>query len=139
MLAGVLALVLAGGATAAYAGTASSSTGYFSANGVSYLNFAWINTNPTDHYAVASTRTQKNGSGSLAAGWGGARGRLFTSGGTLRCEGTNQYNPSGTTTVAGSSCLLNATGAWYSYGVSLGWNGSGYNSVYTFISPNQNS
>jgi hypothetical protein len=43
------------------------------------------------------------------------------------------------TLAVGYSCDRYTSGTWYSYGVSLGWNGSGYTSFYTYQSPNQNS
>lgn len=136
LLSGVLVGIAAAPATA---GTAYGSWGGYSAGGVSYQNRAYIYT--TSGQARAYTQAGPT-STTVASGWVGARGRLFTSGGALSCEGVNDYSTISLTagaTWSGLSCLRSATGAWYSYGVSLGWNGSGYNSVYTFLSPNQNS
>ena len=123
----------------ATAGTATSATGYYTIAGKQYRNFAKVYTSTGS--ATADTWAGPT-SVSVAAGWVGVRGRLFTSGGALSCEGTNHYN--GSTMLAGdlfvwNSCVRGGSGSWYSHGVSLGWNGSGYNSVYTFKSPNQNS
>jgi len=71
-----------------------------------------------------------------------ARGRLFTGSGALSCEGTNEYSSQSLGPGSfwnGTSCTRGGSGTWYSYGVSLTWNGSGYNSTYTFQSPSQNS
>lgn len=128
--------------TVANAGIATSTVGSFSVAGNNYRNFARIATYPTsNHQASAFTHTAPNGF-TAPVGWVGSRGRLFTSGGALSCEGINTYNPS--SLASGSyhvavSCIRNQVGTWYSYGVSRAWNGSGYNSVYTFLSPNQNS
>jgi hypothetical protein len=123
----------------ASAGTASSSVGSFSSGGHSYTNQAVIHTSTGS--ASAQTLTAPSGY-TAPAGWVGSRGRLFASGGTLSCESSNLYSTG--SLVSGQywsqySCTRTTTGAWYSYGVSLVWNGSGYNSVYTFQSPNQNS
>lgn len=124
------------GITAAIAGTAYSSYGYYTVNGHEYVSRAIIST--ATNNATAVTNNQWNGGGTWS-GWAGARGRLFTSGGSLSCEGSNVYN-SGTGTLAvGYSCQRLYAGTWYSYGVALGWNGGGYTSFYTYQSPNQNS
>jgi hypothetical protein len=123
----------------AHAGWADSSVGGFGpVNGHSYENYASVYT--PSGYAIAYTYTGPSGS-SVASGWVGSRGRLFTSGGSLSCEGSNTYSTQTLTSGSywsGTSCSR-GSGAWYSYGVSLAFNGSGYNSYYTFQSPNQNS
>ena len=119
---------------AAEAGTAYSSDGYFTVAGNQYINVAYIHTSTGS--AVATTSTGFS-NGATPTGYAGSRGRLFTSGGSLWCEGSNTYNSSAF--AAGYSCNSRTSGSWYSYGVSLGWNGSGYNSYYTYQSPNQNS
>ncbi len=134
--AALLAGVGVGLATPANAGTALSSFGYFTVAGNQYVNYAAILTS-TGH-AQASTTTSFS-SGSTPTGYAGSRGRLFTSGGSLSCEGANTYNPGPSYSAIGYSCTRTSSGAWYSYGVSLGFNGSGYNSYYTYQSPNQNS
>lgn len=123
------------GAGSAYAGVAYSSYGYSTVAGKQYQNRAVIGTSSGN--AQATTETKRS-SGSTPIGWAGSRGRLFTSGGSLSCEGTNQYNSTGSGAL-GLSCIRYSVGTWYSYGVSLAWNGSSYQSFYTFLSPNQNS
>lgn len=100
------------------------------------MNYATIVTSANS--AQARTSTQWNGGGTTV-GWAGARGRLFTSGGALSCEGTTTYNSVAGWPATGYSCTRTTSAAWYSYGVSYGWNGSGYTAFYTFKSPNQNS
>jgi hypothetical protein len=131
-----VSMLISGVSTSALAGNAFSSYGYYTVGSTTYENQAEIAT-WTGPNATAWTQTQKSGGGT-PNGWAGSRGRLFTSGGSLSCEGTNRYN-SGGAYAFGQSCVRSSSGSWYSYGVSLGWNGSGYTSFYTFKSPNQNS
>lgn len=140
LITALLASFLVGfGIQAASAGIATSATGYWTVNGIQYKNNAVIITGTGN--ANARTYTGPT-SVSVSSGWVSSRGRLFTSGGALSCEGSNTYN-SGTlaagATVYGSSCTRLTSGAWYSYGVSQAWNGGGYSPFYTFQSPNQNS
>lgn len=129
-------LLVGFGSQAAFAGYAQSAYGYFTSGSQQYGNYAYIST--ADKSATAVTSTQFSGGGTQV-GWAGSRGRLFTSSGALRCESTNQYNGQYNYPAFGYSCNPGSSGTWYSYGVSLGWNGSGYQSFYTFQSPNQNS
>jgi hypothetical protein len=119
----------------AVTGNAASAVGYYSAGGRSYQNWSVVRT--SSFKADATTLTAFT-SGLTTAGYAGSRGRLFTSGGSLSCEGVNSYNTQDLAAV-GYSCIRKTSGAWYSYGVSYAWNGSGYNAFYTFKSPNQNS
>lgn len=137
MLTAVLAGFLAGvGAQPAVAGYAESARGYFTAGGTQFSNYAYISTSAKS--ATAVTSTQRTGGGT-PSGWAGSRGRLFTSGGAMSCEGVNSYNSGSGTVAFGYSCTRRSGGTWYSYGVSIGWNGSGYSSFYTYRSPSQNS
>lgn len=127
--------------TAALAGTAYSATSYPFVFGKQYRNYAVITTVTSNHYASARTNAGPTAS-FVAPGWVGSRGRLFTSGGALVCEGTNKYNSdtlSANETVVGYSCAKFQVGSWYSYGVVQLWAGSGYSTHLTFRSPNQNS
>jgi len=73
----------------ANAGNANSSVGAFTTAGVGYQNYATIST--TTGSALAYTSTGPS-STTVASGWVGSRGRLFTSGGALSCEGANSYS-----------------------------------------------
>ena len=132
----VSGLLIGAGSQAAFAGQAQSAYGYFTSGSQQYMNYAYITT--TDKNSSAVTSTQFSGGGTQV-GWAGSRGRLFTSSGAMRCESANQYNGEYNYPAFGYSCNPQTSGIWYSYGVSLGWNGSGYQSFYTFQSPNQNS
>jgi hypothetical protein len=129
-------LALGISAGSAIAGSSQSAYGYYTVNGHQYKNVAVVATQ--SNFAQALTQTWWS-TGSVTSGWAGARGRLFTSGGSLSCEGSNQYNTTTGERAQGFSCSRTSSGAWYSYGVSLAWTGSGYQSFYTFQSPNQNS
>jgi hypothetical protein len=120
---------------AANAGVADSAYGYYTVYGHQYQNQAIISTSTGS--AVGFTYNSWY-TGSNPTGWAGAQGRVFSSGGTLECHGTIEYN-SAPGYVAGSDCVYYASGAYYSYGVAYGWNGSGYSPFYTYKSPNQNS
>jgi hypothetical protein len=132
-----LAGLVAGlGAQAASAGTATSANGYSTIHGHQYVTRAYVTTSTKQAYAGTVNVWS---SGSTTAGWAGSRGRLFTSAGKLSCEGSTMYNRANGSQITGLSCTRTTTGAWYSYGVAQGWTGSGYQSFYTFKSPNQNS
>lgn len=90
------------------------------------------------HQRHASTYTAPN-NWTAPPGWFSSRGRLFhAQTGALTCEGVNVYNTTNTphnSYVNASSCVGNAIGQWYSWGVSGGLidtNGSGYSWQYTF-------
>jgi hypothetical protein len=125
--------------TAANAGTANSAVGTFTTSGVGYQNYASVRTSSGSALAYTYTGPRST---SVASGWVGSRGRLFTGGGALYCEGANSF--SSVTLGAGSywsgtSCSAGGSGNWYSYGVSLTYTGSGYATTYTFQSPQQSS
>lgn len=125
--------------TAASAGTANSGTGTFTTNGIGYQNYASVRTSPGS--AIAYTYTGPR-STSVASGWVGSRGRLFTSGGALSCESANSFSRVTLGAGAywsGTSCTRGGSGNWYSYGVSLTYTGSGYATTYTFQSQQQSS
>jgi hypothetical protein len=123
----------------AQAGVANSGVGTFTTAGTGYQNYATVATSSNSAYAYTSTGPRST---TVPTGYVGSRGRLFTGGGALSCESTNSYSnqslsPGGY--WGGFSCTRFTSGTWYSYGVSLTYNGSGYDSTYTFQSPSQNS
>ncbi len=120
----------------ASAGTATSSTGYYTDNGRGYFNRAEISTSVGRAIASSIVGTS-NGQGA-PGGWMGARARLFSSNGALVQESSTSYSGANAYQLS-IPTSRNAGGTWYSYGVTYGWNGSGYNAHYTFQSPNQNS
>lgn len=121
---------------AASAGSASSSNGYYSDNGRGYYNRAEMNTSAGKAWAVTVVGPS-NGQG-VPGGWMGARARLFSSNGALVQESNTVYNGQNSTLLSVPTTRY-ANGSWYSYGVTYGWNGNGYNPHYTFQSPNQTS
>ena len=131
----VLLGLSAGISTPAQAGTADSTIGLFTVYGVNYTNQATIYTTPGSANASTLITTA---SGTVPAGWMGARARLFNSSGVLIQEGQTSYTPVKAAGY-GVSTIRSATGTWYSYGVTYSWNGNGYSAYYTFRSPNQSS
>lgn len=134
---GIVVGALAGVPLAAHAGTSYSAQGTFNHGGTAYNQAAVITSSAHAH---ASTSTWP--AASTPAGYIGSRGRLFTSGGSLSCEGTTSYNASTLPPLGaqpGYSCHRYTSGTWYSYGVSRKFNGSTWVDVFTFQSGNQNS
>lgn len=119
---------------AATADAVSANTSY-TVNGVAYQNRAEIKTSGSGSNATAGGYTRVwPRSQTVAAGWIGARPRLFNaSSGALACQGTLVYSTS--SLQAGISfvtaCTRTARGTWYSRGVSYGWTGSGYSPGYS--------
>jgi len=113
--------------------------GFFTVGGITFENVAHVTTDASAHWANATTVTQKYG-GTTPAGAAGSRGRLFIPNEVLMCEGVNTYGTTSSPSAVGRSCTkTNTISEWYSWGVSLGWNGNGYNSYYTYKSPRLNS
>lgn len=130
--------------TIAVAGTACSSFGYYSNNGVSYKALSCINAEHSlDHQAYAVTLVYVT-SGSALSGWVGAQPRRYNdTGTTLQCTGTWTYNSSPMTSASGplnpAGCFINNHSAYSAKGQTRAWNGSSYSTYVTFTSPAQNS
>ncbi len=136
MLVGTSLLGASVGAVApAFAGTAYSTVGVFTVSGINYSNQAYIITSPGNISAVSQINST---SGSVAAGWMGARGRLFNAAGTLIQESQTSYTSVNATSISVPT-VRTGTGTWNSYGVTYSWTGSSYTPYYTFRSPNQTS
>jgi hypothetical protein len=131
----IAAFLLGAIPTAAYANT-TSTMGYPTVNGKTYRMYALLYI-PYPNQAGAYTYNGPN-SGSIAAGWAGANGRLFTSGGSLSCESGWGYSTSTITYPSfygRRSCMRTQSGTWYSYGVTRHWNGDSYDNYYTYKTP----
>lgn len=105
-----------------------------------YRSYAWVLNGSSNAYAQGSAHMGPGSGYSLPSGWAGARGRLFSSGGSLLCEGTTGYSSSTMSypsTYNNYSCIRYDAGTRYGYGVVYAWNGNGYNIYYTFRTPNQ--
>lgn len=87
----------------AHAGRSDSAYGYMTVNGAQFRNRALVETNPTEVWAFAGS-SMGHTDGSTPVGHAGARGRLFTAGGVLSCEGTTRYNTT-TSYIAAASCF----------------------------------
>lgn len=128
----------------AEAGTACSSYGYYSNNGVSYKNKSCINTNHSFNHQAYSVTLAYVTSGSAASGWVGALPRRYNdTGTTLLCTGTWTYSSSTITSSTNplnpSGCFINNHSAYASDGQTRAWNGSSYSTYGAFTSPAQNS
>lgn len=112
-----------------------SSSSYYSLNGINYYNNAYL-TYTSGGPAFAGTAAGPTNT-SAPAGWIGVNDRLFTSSGSMICESGFKYSSSSTPVNVVFSALScsRKPGTWQSYGVSRAWNGSSYNSYYTFKSP----
>lgn len=118
----------------AVAATASSG---FATNGT-YLGVSYRNQATVDNSGKQAW-TYMDASASVPFGYMGARGRLFRSSGSLCREGATKYNDTTNYTIIGYSGVNTCgAGAYYSYGVSYKYTGSGYSAYYTFSSPTLN-
>lgn len=132
-------LALGVGAAPAMAGTANSAKGYTGTiGGKTWWNQATIYTSSGSAQATTSSGPWST---SAAAGHVGSQGRVMASGDALKCLGTMTYSTTTLAAQSGSSgyCRKSMSGAYYSYGVSHFWNGSGYSPYLTYRSPSQNS
>ncbi len=117
-----------------------SNNGYFTVAGNQYLNYAGLNTDTAGAGTAAVSTVTQFSSGCAPSGYAGSRGRLFDGSTTALVvqDTVFRYN-SGGTCFAFSSASASGHRVNYSYGVSQGWTGSGYNSYYTYLTTNQNS
>lgn len=135
-------LLLTAAPLAATAGTATSAESAYSVGGRAYNNQAKIVTSTTGAggagsafaYTIVSTQ-----SGSVPAGFMGARARMFNSSGTPLQESAIKYNSGDNTSYMSVQTSRTGHGVRQSWGVTWGWNGSSYGAFYTFKSPYQNS
>jgi len=138
----LLAFLLSATSGAALAGTATSSSGYYTINGINYRNYAAINTNHGFNHQAYGVTVVTPRNTSAGSGWVGALPRRHNSSGALLCTGTWKYN-SGTLAVNQflnpTGCFINNHSIYSSKGQTRGWTGSGYSTYNTFLTPNQNS
>lgn len=134
---GVAAFLLGGFLTAG-AQAASAVDGQvssYSTFGYSYQNYSSMQN--TSANAVASTTVRNANSENMPGGYMGVNARIFTSGGTEKGESGFKYT-NGPSSAFSVPYLYGPSGTYYSYGVTRAYNGNGYNSYYTFKSPNLN-
>lgn len=122
------------------AGSATSTTGYFSTAYSGWANSANISTSTKSAKAYSNINISP-ASKNAPTGYMGARGRLFIGGSTtnMSCEGTTVYNTVPQMSVVAASCTRTTSGTWNSYGVTYGYGNGGYSAVYTYNSPIQPS
>lgn len=132
---------LMGFVVTAAAGQATSDYGYYTVNTVDYRTQAAINTSTSSHLAYTVILVSPRNK-AAPSGWIGASPRLYRGNGNLVCTADYKYNPSSVAQNAvfnPSGCSRYESGTWYSRGATRGWNGSSYQSFWTFFSPHQNS
>lgn len=128
----VLGSVLGSGAAAAHAAFYSSSVGQFTGAGRTYNTQAVLNTDSSPD--LASTFVSVQG-GPAPAGWLGSQARTFLENGAFCGEGSFYYSSSATSTTSSNLGMGCGAQRYFSWGVTKGWNGNGYNTVYTFRTP----
>ena len=129
--------LVGGGAVAAFA--VNSQTGYFTVAGIQYSNYATLGVSTSGGGAASGATWTQFASGCTSTGYAGSRARLFdaSTGALVYQDPTIRYNSSCSSAL--SSVVQTGHRAWYSYGVSWGWNGSGYSAYYTYQTIAQNS
>lgn len=138
----IYALVLGvffGGAGTALAGTASSPYYYYGpVLGYNYDNQATVvaETSPLVG-AWAATWVGQDGYLSVPPGYMGAKARLYDSSGILREASNWVYNNSSANAFDVLTPTDSTPGTYYSYGISAAYNGNGYYTYYTYVSPYQ--
>jgi hypothetical protein len=131
-------LIITTPASPAVAGNASGSWGYYGPHaGYYYKNQSEVWTNTTVAWAYSTAANQS--SGNVPSGYMGILARLFKSDGALCTQRGYRYNSVAANsysvgTLQSASC---GAGSYYSHGVTQAWTGSGYQSYWTFRSPNQ--
>lgn len=123
---------------AAFAGLANSPYGYYCPYlGHDYRNQATIVTNSSTSWAYTDVGTY-NPSVNVPAGYMGALARMYK-GSALCSQKGYTYNDTSLTEFDEGTFTSCGHGTYYSYGATQAYNGNGYNSVYTFKSPNQSN
>jgi hypothetical protein len=144
----VLIAILMANALAAFAGSATSAQGYYTVYNHNYFNESSITTGIDPNgkpYANAYTGAMCNPcepSNSVPAGYLGAKARLFNASNQLISQTEFVYNSSSDWVEYSDSARLSPAvlgAAYYSYGITAAYNGNGYTTYYTFVSPSQNA
>jgi hypothetical protein len=120
----------------ALAGTAYSNYSNFTCGSYGYRNRATVTTSSSG--ASAGTYVERYPSASSPAGWLGCLARLYNSSGTLVKQSGYSYNDAPTTGFGLYMANYTAAhGAFYSYGISKSYTGTGYHGHATWTSPYQ--
>jgi hypothetical protein len=135
----VASLVFGFGSAVALAGTAYSADGFYTINGIDYYDYAGIHTDHANNHKAHASTTARSLDGNLPSGWIGALPQRRDSSGALLCTGTWFYNSGSSAGIGTVGCMIYNHSIYSSKGQTRGWNGSGYTTYNTFLSPNQNS
>ena len=130
----VVCLFLAMGTSVTYATITNSNYGYYGPiNGYSYENQATAVANTS---AYAYTWVSTTGDDQVPAGYMAAQAKVYNSSGVLKKSSDLVYNDDpciGYNTVTPNTIW---SGTYYSKGLTKAYNGNGYDTYYTFTSPN---
>lgn len=141
VLVGVLVGFLVGAAIpVAMASSAQSPYGYYTVYGIQYRNHATVVVNPSGSSGVlAYTGASAYPQQTVPAGYIGVLARLYRNDALVKQAGYF-YNSEPLVGMSRSTSpnYTAKHGAFFSYGVSRAYNGSGYGSFYTFKSPSLN-
>ncbi len=120
----------------AHAGLAKGAWTYYTAGNIGYRNQASVLTNSDGASAWTYVETY-NPERNVAAGYMGVLERLYKHTGVLVFTSSWDYNDSICAGMNNRTSFTTVRDSYYSRGSTRGWNGSGYNTYYTFRSPNQ--
>lgn len=128
------------GVASAAVSVAKSAWGHYTAGDVGFRNQAWITVNhANNHFADAYTVVQRTTGGSVPAGHIGTLPRRTNTAGSILCTGTWTYNPSASIGMGTYGCAINNHAVYASKGATRSWNGNGYDTWATLLSPSLNS
>lgn len=134
------ALLVAFVAAIALAGTAHSSWGYYSNNGVDYRARSTVRTDHADNQrGSAATYVDPYDPETVSSGWIGVQARRTSSSGTILCTDSWRHNSGTTGSIETNGRRINNHSAYASKGRTRAWNGSSYSTYVAFLSPSQNS
>jgi hypothetical protein len=133
----IISTLFAASATVAFAALASSDwRNYGPHQGYYYMNQAQVY---TDSGVMAWTKVAEEDWDSVPAGYMAAWAGLYNSSGQIKASSGNWiYNSSSTPSLSVSSTRYYSSGAYYSKGMTAAYNGSGYNTYDTYMSPSLN-
>jgi hypothetical protein len=133
----IIGIILGISTMVIFAGTASSSTGYYGPFlGYYYKNYATITVDGNGQNAT--TTVSNDGSGYIPTGYMGAQARLYKNDALYKYSTMGYSSAPVISFFATTGWSSGGSGTYYSYGMTAAYNGNGYTNYYTFISPSQN-
>lgn len=135
----IVGIILGVSTMSVLAGVAEGAWGYYGpVQGYSYKNIARVYVSETSGWTYAQSYVEKDGSGIIPTGYMGAQARLYKND-ALEKTAALVYNTADVTSLssATTASYQGGAGTYYSKGITLAFNGSGYDTYTTFQSPNQ--